>query len=110
MENVTFETAARLREADIPVALQSGFEGDVPKMRVVLFEAALSAANGLTFEEALATVLIDSARILGVDDRVGSLQAGSDGDVVLFDGDPFEYTSSVCGVVIGGDVVSRECT
>lgn len=108
-ENVTFETAARLREAGIPVALQSGFEGYVPKTRVVLFEAALAAANGLTFEEALATITIDAARILGVDDRVGSLREGNDGDVVLFDGDPFEYTSHVCGVVIGGDVVSREC-
>lgn len=74
-----------------------------------LSDARNAAANGLTFEEALATVTIDAARILVVDDRVGSLQAGSDGDVVLFDGDPFEYTSHVCGVVIGGDVVSREC-
>ncbi len=108
-ENVTFETAARLREAGIPVALQSGFEGYVPKTRVVLFEAALAAANGLSFDEALATITIDAARILGIDDRVGSLREGADGDVVLFDGDPFEYTSHVCGVVIGGDVVSREC-
>lgn len=109
MENITFETAATLRKAGIPVALQSGFEGYVPKTRVVLFEAALTAANGLSFEEALGTITIDAARIIGVDDRVGSLSAGKDGDVVLFDGDPFEYTTHVCGVVIDGVVVSSEC-
>ncbi len=109
MENITFETAAMLRQAGIPLALQSGFEGYVPKTRVVLFEAALAAANGLTFEEALAAITIDAARIIGVDDRVGSLAAGKDGDVVLYDGDPFEYTTHVCAVVVGGVAVSAEC-
>ena len=109
LENITFETAATLRKAGIPVALQSGFEGYVPKTRVVLFEAALAAANGLSFEEALGTITIDAARIIGVDDRVGSLAVGKDGDVVLYDGDPFEYTTHVCHVVVEGVVVSDEC-
>ena len=107
-ENLSFETAATLRKAGIRVALQSGFEGYVPKTRVVLFEAALAAANGLSMEEALSTVTIDAARILGIDNRVGSLEAGKDGDVALFDGDPFEYTSHVIGVIIEGQVVSQE--
>jgi imidazolonepropionase-like amidohydrolase len=89
------------------VALQSGYETYVPKTRVVLFEAAVAAANGLTFEQALGTVTIDAARILGIDRRVGSLEAGKDGDLALFDGDPFEYTSHVTGVVIDGRVVSE---
>ena len=66
----------------------------------MLFEAALAAANGLSFEDALATITIDAARILAVDERVGSLQVGKDGDIVLFDGDPFEYATHVCGVVV----------
>ena len=49
-ENLSMETAAKLREAGIPVALQSGYESYVPKTRVVLFEAAVAAANGLTFD------------------------------------------------------------
>jgi imidazolonepropionase-like amidohydrolase len=40
---------------------------------------------------------------------VGSLATGKDGDVVLFDGSPFEYTSHVCGVIIEGRVVSEVC-
>ena len=109
LENATFETARKLRDAGITVALQSGFEGYVPKTRVVLFEAAMAAAYGLSREQALATITIDAARILGLDRRVGSLEAGKDGDVVLFDGDPFEYTTHVCGVLIEGRVVSETC-
>jgi imidazolonepropionase-like amidohydrolase len=106
-ENLSFETASKLHKAGIPVALQSGYESYVPKTRVVLFEAAVAAANGLTFDQALATITIDAARILGVDGRVGSLEPGKDGDLALYDGDPFEYTSHCTGVVINGQVVSE---
>jgi imidazolonepropionase-like amidohydrolase len=109
LENATFETAKKLKEAGISVALQSGFEGYVPKTRVVLFEAAMASSYGLPFEQALATITIDAARVLGLDRRIGSLETGKDGDVVLFDGDPFEYTSHVCGVVIEGRMVSEQC-
>jgi imidazolonepropionase-like amidohydrolase len=105
-ENLSMETAATLRKAGIPVALQSGYESYVPKTRVVLFEAAVAAANGLSFAEALGTVTIEAARILGMADRVGSLEAGKDADLALFDGDPFEYTSHVTAVLIDGRVVS----
>jgi imidazolonepropionase-like amidohydrolase len=105
-ENLSFETAARLVNAGIPVALQSGYEAYVPKTRVVLFEAALTAANGLSREQALATITIDAARILGIADRVGSLEVGKDGDLALYDGDPFEYTTHCIGTVIDGKVVS----
>ena len=107
-ENASFTTAAALAEAGIPFAMQSGFEAYVPKSRVVLFEAAVSVANGLDWSDALKTITIDAARIVGVDDRVGSLEVGKDGDVALFDGDPFEYTSHTVGVVIDGRVASRE--
>lgn len=79
----------------------------MPKTRVVLFEAAVAAANGLTREQALATVTIEAARIIGQERRVGSLEPGKDGDLVRFDGDPFEYTSHVCGVVIEGLLVAE---
>ena len=104
-ENLSFETAAALKAAGIPIALQSGFEGYVPKTRVLLFEAAVAAANGLGFEGALAASTIDAARLLGLEARVGSLEPGKDGDLALYDGDPFEYTSHCVGVVIDGDVL-----
>ena len=48
------------------------------------------------------------AKILCVDDRIGSLVVGKDGDLALYDGDPFEYTSHCVGVVIDGRVVSED--
>jgi len=107
-ENLSMETAATLVKAGIPVALQSGFESYVPKTRVALFEAAVAASNGLTFDQALATITSDAAKILGIADRVGSLEVGKDADIALFDGDPFEYTTHCTGVVINGKVVSEK--
>ena len=106
LENASMGTAAKLQSAGILFALQSGYEAYVPKTRVVLFEAALAAANGLTFEQALAAITINPARILGIEDRVGTLAPGKDADLALFDGDPFEYTSHCTGTVVSGVVVS----
>ncbi len=107
--NAMLETAARLHAAGIPFAFQSGFESYVPKTRVVLFEAAMAVANGLPRMAALEALTLQAARILGIDDRVGSLAPGKDADLVLFDGDPFEYTTRVCGVIIDGEPVQQTC-
>jgi imidazolonepropionase-like amidohydrolase len=109
LENATFETARILREAGIEVAIQTGFEPYVPKSRVLLFEAAIAAAYGLPFDEALRAITLAPARILGLDHRVGSIEVGKDGDLVLYDGDPFEYLTRVCGVIIEGEVTDSEC-
>jgi imidazolonepropionase-like amidohydrolase len=105
-ENMSMENASKLRAAGIPVALQSGYEGYVPKTRVILFEAALAAANGLSRSEALATITTDAAKILGLDNRIGSIAVGKDADLAMYDGDPFEYTTHCTGTMINGTVVS----
>ena len=106
-ENLSMTTVVKLKQAGIPVALQSGYESYVPKTRIVLFEAALAAANGLSMRDALATVTIDAAKILGLDARLGSLEKGKDGDIAMYDGDPFEYTSHCVGTIINGKIVSE---
>ncbi|MHC4846722.1 MAG: amidohydrolase family protein [Planctomycetota bacterium] len=108
MENLALDTAASLAASGIPFALQSGFEDYVPKTRVILYEAGVSAAYGLGGRAALASITIDAARLLGIDQRVGSLEVGKDGDIALYDGDPLEYTTHCVGVVIEGSVVSEE--
>ncbi len=102
--NATFENPAILKRAGIPIALMTGLEDYVPKNRILLFEAGIAAANGLGMEQAVRTVTADAAKILAIDDRVGSLAPGKDADVALFDGDPFEYTSHVLAVLVGGQV------
>lgn len=109
MKNAAFTSLRTLHDAGVRVALQSGHEGYVPKTRLPLFEAAVATAFGSSRQEALAAITIDAARILGIEGRVGSLAVGMDGDLVLFDGDPTEYLSHVCAVIIEGALVSDGC-
>ena len=109
LQHGALDSAARLAEAGVRFAIETGFEPYVPKTHVLLFEAALAAGYGLSFDETLAAVTIEPARMLGIDDRVGSIERGKDGDLVLFSGDPFEYTSQVCAVVIEGVAVEETC-
>lgn len=108
-QNLSWETAKVLKENNILFAIQSGYEGYVPKVRVVLFEAAIAAANGLAFEDALASITIDAAKIIGKEKNIGSIAEGKDADIVIFDGDPFEYASHVCEVFINGVLAKSDC-
>lgn len=107
-ENMTMTLAHQLQKAGIPFAFQSGHEGYVPKVHVVLFEAAMAATYGLPKNEALEGITINAAKLLGIDARVGSLEAGKDADLALYDGDPLEFTTHCVGVIIDGEVVSRD--
>ena len=107
--NASFAAAAVLQEAGITYAIQSGHEGYVPKSRVLLFEAAIAVANGLAPADAIVAITRSPAELLGIDDRVGSIEKGKDADLVLFNGDPFEYRTQVCGVIIDGEPVSDTC-
>jgi imidazolonepropionase-like amidohydrolase len=105
LENASRSTPRKLLDAGIPFAFQSGYEDYVPKTRVVLYEAAVAAAHGLGPEIALRAITLDAARILGLDTRLGSLEPNKDGDLALYDGDPFEYTTHCIGTVIDGRLV-----
>ena len=107
--NASFETAKKLQEAGILFAFQSGYEDYVPKTRIILYEAAIAVANGLDPGDAISAMTINPARILGIEKLTGSITIGKKADLVLFDGDPFEYTSHVCLVILDGNVVSDEC-
>ena len=106
--NLSFETASLLRKSGIPFAIQGGFEPYVPKARVVLFEAAVAAAHGLSREDAIESITLSPAKILGIADRVGSIEVGKDADLALYDGDPFEYTTHCVGVIVNGKVYNGE--
>ncbi len=61
--------------------------------------------NGLGYDRALKAITLDAARILKIDAEYGSLEPGKVADLVLYDGDPFEHTTHVTHVVLGGKVV-----
>ena len=58
-------------------------------------------------DAALQAVTINPAEIIGVADRVGSLEVGKDADVVVFSGHPFDYRTVAELVIIDGQVVHR---
>jgi imidazolonepropionase-like amidohydrolase len=94
--------AAALADRGVLIAISSGVESYVPKTRVARYEAAIAMVHGLGFDRALRTITLDAAKILEIDDRFGTLEAGKVADLVLYDGDPFEYSTHVRAVVLDG--------
>ena len=62
----------------------------------------------LSVAEALRAYSLDACQVSLTAGLRGSLEVGKDGDVALYDGDPFEYTSHCIGVIVGGKIVSEE--
>ncbi len=96
--------AAILADRKVSIAIGSHFEGYVPKTRVIRYEAAMAMVNGLGRDRALRAITLDAARLLGVSDRFGSLEAGKEADLVLYDGDPFENTTHVTHTILAGRI------
>ncbi|HED65833.1 MAG TPA: hypothetical protein ENJ09_09795 [Planctomycetes bacterium] len=97
------DAAARFHELGVPIALTGHATAD-PEATLAR-QAGLAMRGGLPFEAALEAVTIAPARMVGVDDRVGSIEVGKDADLVLWNGTPFELTSRVVGVILDGHLV-----
>jgi hypothetical protein len=67
-------------------------------------EVAFAIRGGLPQDAALRSITIDAARILGVDDRVGTIEPGKDADLIVCDGDLFDYRTFVQWAVVNGEV------
>ena len=98
--DATPENASRLHRAGARVALMT--DHPVIEQRYLIHEAARAVRYGLPEEEAYRSVTLHPAWILGIDDRVGSLEPGKDADFVLFDGPPLLVRSHVARVWIDG--------
>ena len=73
------------------------------------FNAGTAAAYGLNKEQALSAITLNAAKILGIDDRTGSIEKGKDGNVVISEGDILDMRSSKIGLVmIQGRIVSLD--
>lgn len=70
--------------------------------------AGLAVANGMKWYDAMKSITINPAKILGIDSRVGSLAPGKDADIVVFDDDPLQLSSKPKMVILNGKVVKEE--
>lgn len=97
----TLENAARLQAAGVVVALKANGGGGF-RARELRYNAGNAVAHGLPFSAGLAAITLNPARIFGLADRVGSLEPGKDGDLVIWSGDPLEPLTNATAVFIGG--------
>lgn len=100
------DNAALLRRAGVEVILignAGGGGADEPfNVRNIKQEAGNAVAYGMSWNDALRAVTLAPAQIFGVSERTGSLQVGRDADVVVWSGDPFEFTTRVEHVFVRG--------
>jgi imidazolonepropionase-like amidohydrolase len=99
------DNVAILSKASVPVALvgnSGGGDEELFNARNVRFEAGNAVSYGMNRDAALRAVTLTPAELFGVADRVGSLQPGRDANVVVWSGDPFEFSSRAEHVFIRG--------
>ncbi len=78
---------------------------DIVQQEYLRHQAAVAVRHGLDPEEALKAITINPAKLIEAEGRIGSLEAGKDADLVIFDGDPFDFQTSVKKVFINGEPV-----
>ncbi len=96
---IRYENAALLAKGGAKVALM---ETTTENTRDLRQQAGNAVANGMTWEQALRAVTLTPAEIFGVADRYGSLNAGKVANVVVWTGDPFDFSTGVEHVYIRG--------
>lgn len=98
-----FRLAARLSSAGVTYCIaREGTEFGAASERNLAYEAATAAAHGLPRDEALRAITLYPARILGVADRLGSLEAGRLASLFVADGDPLEATTRIERIFVKG--------
>ncbi len=102
MRELSFDTPRILHEAKVHFAIQTDAVGSTIAFLPIC--AGLACRDGLPYEEALKSITINSAEIIGVGDRVGSLEKGKDADIRILTGDPLELKTKVEKVIINGEL------
>ena len=98
--DVPYRTAALLQEAGVRIAMNAG--GNASQARNLPFQAAMAVAHGLPAEEGLKAVTLYPARMLGVEDRLGSIEVGKLANLVICDGHMLQPATQVRGLFIAG--------
>jgi imidazolonepropionase-like amidohydrolase len=103
------DTPALLRRAGATLVLIGNGSGDdeVFNVRNLKYDAGVAVAYGLSWDDALRSITLTPAEVLGVANRIGSLQPGRDANIVVWSGDPFEFSTRAEHVLIRGRDLAR---
>jgi imidazolonepropionase-like amidohydrolase len=101
----SYQAAGELAQAGIKFAFATG---DSSNVRLVNYNAAMSVAWGLPHDAAIKALTLDAAEILGVGDRMGSIEVGKDANLLVAKGDPLEIRTTISHVVIAGKNVDLD--
>ena len=101
----TYRAAGELAAAGVKFAFATG---SYQNPRLLPYKAAISVAWGLPRDRALRAITVDAAEILGVADRIGSLEPGKVANLVIWNGDPLELRTPVPRVFIAGREVGPD--
>lgn len=105
LKDKSFETPGILTRAGVKVAIMT--DHSVTPIEQLPLCAALVARAGMDEEEALKAITINPAEILGVDQRVGSLEVGKDADIVIWSEHPFVLKARPEVVIINGKIITN---
>ena len=106
LRNKSFTTAATLHKAGVPVSIIT--DAPVIPLQYLPLCAALAVQGGLKVEEAWKAITINPATYTGIADRVGSLEKGKDGDVVIWTADPMQTVGAESWMtIVDGKIVYR---
>ena len=101
----TFDTPGIMVKAGVKIAIMT--DSPVIPLEYLPMAAALAHKAGLDEMDALKCITINPAEILGVQDRLGSIEAGKDADLVIWDGHPFDLQAKVAYTLVNGKVVYK---
>ena len=103
VENMSFKTAGVLNKAGITTAITT--DHPVALIQYLPICAGLCVRAGLPMEDAYKAITINAAKICRVDRYVGSLEAGKDADIAVFDGNPMNTFTNTLYTIINGEIV-----
>ena len=104
--NKSFKSGKVLEDNDIEFAIMT--DHPIITLDTTLVQAALFIKEGLSELKALEALTITSAKLNGIEDRVGSLEVGKDADIVIWDGPIFDIMTNTKYVIIDGKVVHKQ--
>ena len=105
-KNKSFSTAVVLNNAGVKLALMT--DHPVTPIEYLPICAGLAVKAGLSMEEGLKSITINAAEILGVSDRIGSIERGKDADIAIYDGNPMEIFTNTLYTIINGKVAYKK--